>query len=90
MVEILDLGLNRWQRGPDLPFEIIFSAMVEDRKGGVVVIGGNSDANEYLDSLFQLRHGGKDAKWIKMKQKLKIARNEHVAFLVPDNIVDCS
>jgi hypothetical protein len=89
-VEILDEGSNEWQTGPELPFGILQSQMVEDKKGGVVLIGGYSSLGETLDTLFQLPHGGQDAFWTKMEQKIKTGRREHTAFLVTDNIVDCS
>ncbi len=41
-VEILDEGLNEWQTGPELPFGIDGSRMVDDLNGGVVLIGGES------------------------------------------------
>jgi hypothetical protein len=64
--------------------------MVEDQNGGVVLIGGQSSSFVNLDTLYQLPHGGQDAVWNKMEQKMKIGRWQHTAFLVPDNIVDCS
>jgi hypothetical protein len=89
-VEILDEGSNEWQTGPELPFDIIRSQMVEDQNGGVVLIGGYSLSVGNLDTLYQLPHGGQDAVWTKMEQKMKTKRWQHSAFLVPDNIVDCS
>ncbi len=89
-VEILDRGSNEWLTGPELPVGISVSQMVEDQNGGVVLIGGEPSSFVNLDTLYQLPHGGKEAVWTKMEQKLKIARNQHTAFLVPDNIVDCS
>jgi hypothetical protein len=89
-VEILDEGSNKWQTGPELPFGIRLSQMVEDQNGGVVLIGGQSSSVGNLDTLYQLSHGGQDAVWTKMEQKMKTGRFEHTAFLVPDNIVDCS
>jgi hypothetical protein len=89
-VEILDVGSNEWQTGPELPFAIDDSQMVEDQNGGVVLIGGKSSSVSNLDTLYQLPHGGQDAVWTKMEQKMKTGRNEHTAFLVPDSIVDCS
>jgi hypothetical protein len=85
-VEILDDGSNEWQTGPELPFAIGFSQMVEDQNGGVVLIGGLGN----LHTLYQLPHGGPDAVWTKMEQKMKTGRYRHTAFLIPDNIVDCS
>jgi hypothetical protein len=89
-VEILDEGSNEWQTGPELPFGIDYSQMVEDQNGGVVLIGGYSSPGGNLDTLYQLPHGGQDAVWTKMEQKMKTARRRHTAFLVPDNFVDCS
>jgi hypothetical protein len=89
-VEILHEGSNEWQTGPELPFGIYRSQMVEDQNGGVVLIGGYSSSVGRLDTLYQLPHGGQDAAWTKMEQKMKSGRWIHTAFLVPDNIVDCS
>ena len=89
-VEILDEDSNEWQAGPELPFGIWRSQMVEDQNGGVVLIGGQLSLGDILDTLYQLPHGGQDAVWTKMEQKMKTVRREHTAFLIPDNIVDCS
>ncbi len=89
-VEILDEGSNEWQTGPELPFGIAESQMVEDQNGGVVLIGGYSSSGKILDNLYQLSHGGQDAVWTKMEQTMQTGRWQHTAFLVPDNIVDCS
>jgi hypothetical protein len=89
-VEILDEGSNEWQTGPELGFGIFGSQMVEDQNGGVVLIGGRSSSVGNLDTLYQLPHGGQDAVWTKMEQKMNTRRWDHTAFLVPDNIVDCS
>jgi hypothetical protein len=89
-VEILDEGSNEWQAGPELPFGFALSQMVEEQKGGVVLIGGESSSVGKLDTLFQLPHGGNEAVWTKIEQKMNTGRFRHTAFLVPDNIVDCS
>jgi hypothetical protein len=88
--EILDAGSNEWHTGPELPFAIGYYQMVEDQNGGVVLIGGRSSSVSSLGTLYHLPHGGQDAVWTKMEQKLKAERSEHIAFLVPDHIVDCS
>ncbi len=64
--------------------------MVEDQNGGVVLIGGRSLDHDTLDNLYQLLHAGQDAVWTKMEQNMITGRRYHTAFLVPDNIVDCS
>ncbi len=91
-IAILDGGSNEWQTGPELPlpFGIADSQMVEDQNGGVVLIGGRSSSVGNFDTLYQLSHGGQDAVWIKMEQKMKTGRRAHTAFLVPDSSVDCS
>jgi hypothetical protein len=92
-VEILDPGSKEWRKGPDLPFGINFAQMIADQNGGVVLVGGrkgNYPDFKSLDTLYQLPHGGEDAEWFEMEQKLKIGRERHVAFLVPDSLVDCS
>jgi hypothetical protein len=89
-VEILDLGAKEWRNGPDLPFGVYDSQMVDGKNGEVILVAGFQFPFDALDTLYQLPHGGADAKWTKMEQKLKFKRREHLAFLVPDNIVDCS
>jgi N-acetylneuraminic acid mutarotase len=89
-VEILHEGSNEWQTGPELPFGISNSQMVEDQNGGVVLIGGRSPSVGKLDTLHQIPHGGLDAVLTKMEQKMNTGRKQHTAFLVPDIIVDCS
>jgi hypothetical protein len=89
-VEILDEGSIEWQTGPELPFGIWQSQMIKDQNGGVVLIGGQSSSVGSLDTLYQLSHGGQDTVWTKMEQKMKTGREQHTAFMVPDNIVDCS
>jgi N-acetylneuraminic acid mutarotase len=89
-VEILNEGDNEWQTGPELPFGINWSQMVEDQNGGVVLIGGFSESIGILDTLYQLPHGDQDAVWTIMEQKLETSRHQSTAILVPDNVVDCS
>jgi hypothetical protein len=89
-VEILDEGSNVWRQGPKLPFEISWSQLVEDRNGGVVLVGGETKSGDLLNTLFHLPHAGQDARWRKMEQKLKSAQFWLTAFLVPDDIVECS
>ena len=88
--EILNESSNEWHTGPELPFGICLSEIVEYQNEGVVLIGGEGNSNGLLDALFQLPHGGQDASWTEMEQKMKTERYFHSAFLVPDNIADCS
>jgi hypothetical protein len=92
-VEILDPGSNEWRKGLDLPLGIRGAKMVSDQNGAVVLVGGRTgtwDDSKYLDTLYQLPHGGADTEWFEMEQKLETGKERHVAFLVPDSLVDCS
>jgi hypothetical protein len=84
-VEILDLGSNEWRAGPTLPLEILGAKMVEYQNGEVILVGGSSDQ---LGSLFQLHHGGADADWTLLEQTFEAGDN--IAFLLPENIAECS
>jgi hypothetical protein len=88
-VEILEEGSNEWQKGPELPFGIDWSQMIEDQNGGVVLIGGKSESLGVLDTLFHLPNAGQDAVWTMMEQKMKTGNFFHSAFLVPDSSVHC-
>ena len=87
-VEILDEGSNEWRRGPELPFPICCSALVEHPLGGVVLIGGRAKYDNKLNTIYHLQHAGDDAQWELMPQRLQQARCFHTAFLVPDKIAD--
>jgi hypothetical protein len=54
------------------------------------VTGGFDDLGHQLNTVEVLTEKGWEAMWTQMEQKLKLGRSDHVAFLVPDNIVDCS
>ena len=86
----MDHGSNEWHKGPDLPYPTENAQMVEDKKGGVVLVGGWKLPTLYVNTLFQIPHRGADAEWTVMEQKLKSRRENPVAFLVPDSIVRCS
>jgi hypothetical protein len=87
-VEILDEESKEWHTGTELPFAIWQSQMVEDQNGGVVLIGGYSLVGN-LDTLYQLPHGGQVPFWT-WEQKMITGRFYHIAFLIPDNTVNCS
>jgi hypothetical protein len=90
-VEILDDGEDSWKFGPELPKRIYGSAMVEDPFGGVILIGGWSSFEEpEKDTLYRLAHSGKGARWMKLPQKLDLARRYPFAFTVPENVLNCT
>jgi len=89
-MEILDESSNEWQTGLDLSFGIDNCQMVEDQNGGVFLIGGDSKPNSNLNFLYKLPHGDQDAVLTKMEQKLQAGRFQSTAFLIPDNLADCT
>jgi hypothetical protein len=78
----LDSNSNNWRKGPDLPVVISGSPIVEHPRGGVLIIGGLS--------IYYLPHAGSNAAWETLPQQLKTPREWLTAFLIPDNIVNCS
>ena len=89
-VVILDVGSSKWRTGPSLPLGISSSSMVEEPSGVVLLIGGNTftPLDTPLNTIYKLRHA--NSKWTLLPQKLKVARYFATAFLVPDEITDCS
>ena len=53
-VEILDEGSSEWRNGPELPFGIFYSQLVEDSNGGVILVGGFSGF--YFKSNFNIEN----------------------------------
>ena len=81
--EVLKIGSSSgWLEGPNLTVPTSMATMVE-YKGSVILIGGNKKEN-----LFQLS-SIKDG-WKMMPQALATPRSEHVSFLIPDEIANCS
>ena len=71
-------------QGPELPYRIMYSTLVTNPAGGVILIGGESESNGYLNTLWYLPHD--QATWQLLPQELAIGRHYHLAFFVPDEI----
>jgi hypothetical protein len=89
-VELLDERASQWRDGPELPTGINYAQMVEDPLGGVILIGGSSSTNSYLDTMYRLAHAGEGARWMELPQKLSIGRRQHSAIMIPDDVVNCT
>ena len=88
-IEILDEGSNAWRYGPELPFPMAGTGLVEDPSGGVVLMGGRKQ--QYGDDLdIILRLSDTMDKWVVMPQKLERPRSEHVAIPIPDHLTNCT
>ena len=82
-VEILDEGASQWRLGPYLPVPTMAAGLVEDPRGGVIMIGGHNGPS-MTNLIYRLQHGG--SKWELLTQKLKIANHYPSAFLIPDSL----
>ena len=89
-VEVLDAGSTTWRAGPKLPIKNLAAQLVQDQNGGIILIGGSPDATTASPTLIQLNSADPGSEWIVMKQQLKYPRAAFTAFLIPENITDCS
>ena len=76
-----------WTRGPELPFTTAYAQMVEFNNS-VILVGGIGMVPE-MDGQHLYRLTSANGPWIEMNQVLREKRIEHVAFLVPDELVIC-
>ena len=104
-VELLNLDHDGsikgdWVLGPELPKGAPGSTMIEYNNSVILIGGGlfttveqkiNNKLNDfgYLDGLHLYQLFSPNGTWIQMKQTLKTRRKSHVAFLVPDELVNC-
>ena len=75
---------GEWVKGPELPLAAFESTMIEFNNS-VILIGGAANVDGH--HLYQL--SSPDGEWKEMKQTMKKNRSKHVAFLVPDELVNC-
>ena len=48
--------------------------------GGVIIVGGRSYDNDFLDTLYRLPHS--KSKWQRMEARLNVGRSSHVAIRI--------
>ena len=61
--------------------------LVQDPKGGVVLLGGLISTLKSA-RIFKLQDAS--SAWVEMKQTLKVGRYHPVAFIVPDELTNCT
>jgi hypothetical protein len=88
-VELLRLNEDNsakgeWVQGPKLP-KAVFEATMIEFNNSLVMIGGTGNVDGH--HMYQLT--SLDDDWKEMKQTLKKLISNHVAFLVPDELVNC-
>jgi hypothetical protein len=88
-LEIIKLNLKN-KYSTELPFEIDASTLVEDPRGGVLLVSGFSVSENYLTTIFKLEHAGPDQKWVELDVKLKIGRWRHSVTFISDEAVNCT
>ena len=84
----LDEHLNyktKWVMGPLLPAGAYQGRMIEYEKS-VIFVGGSDGVDG--KHLYQL--DSPQGQWKELDQVLKTRRSMHVAFLIPDEFVNCS
>jgi len=78
-----DTPNGQWITGPELPRKS-FEAQLIEYKNSVILVGGGVDQQTNFYEL-----SSPEGPWVVMRQSLKADRSYHVAFLVPDEIVNC-
>ena len=73
-----------WIVGPQLPFKVTYSRMVE-LKSSVVMVGGIGG----VDGRHLYKLTSPTGPWTQMSQILKARRDLHVTFLIPDSLTNC-
>ena len=87
-VEIYDPMTNNWSVADKLPKGISGGKLIEDGRGGVLMIGGDAVGHTgYTSDIFYLH--GKDGTWKKTFKTMNNPSEFHVAMLIPDSFVWC-
>ena len=76
-----------WVFGPSLLGDLLISdsKMIEFQNSVILIGGGYTHVDG--KGLYQL--SSPNGEWTKMRQTLREGRMSHVAFLIPDELVDC-
>ena len=91
-VEIFDLKHQIWSTGPSLPYELSFSQLIQDGiGGGALLVGGRAMISFQARRLATILHLSRDLKeWKQLGRDMKIARDSHVAMMIPENLINCN
>ena len=89
--EIFDVKDAVWSNGPVLPMEVSLSQLVQDGRGGCLLVGGREVVDSNTKRLTSILHLSSELKeWKVLARKLTIGSDSHVAMLVPDQLIHCS
>jgi len=91
-VELYNPTTDKWSKGPELPSPMAMAPLLEDGKGGVLLVGGNKTdvgaIEEYSSNLI-LHLSGSKSQWQTVYKKLKYPRTKHIAMVISDSITLC-
>ena len=89
-VEVYDLLQMRWSYINNLPLDLSGAQLIEDGRGGVLIVGGYRHSikySRYSSDVFYLAE--KDGIWKKTFKTLEHGRSRHAAMLIPDSFIQC-
>ena len=88
-VELFDPVKQEWAEFHDLPRPISGSKLIEDGRGGVLMVGGDDIGNYegHVSDIIYL--SGKEGTWKRTFKTLEISSSHNIAMLIPDSYVQC-
>ena len=64
------------------------ATMLQDQTGAAVIVGGYIGGGAAVSTIYRLPNAG--SSWIQLNQTLRTGHFWHVAFLVPDSVINCA
>ncbi len=81
---------DRWIEGPSLPVAIVAGGAIVTPGGkDLLIMGGESNGNHQLASIYRLRCFRKSCSWNETQKKLAIPRSHFVIMSLPSSKADC-
>ncbi len=90
-VEALLEGYDDWAPAGGLPFNWFqMASMTNTNKDGLLVVGGYSKGIGEVPYLYEVTFPESGMIWRRLDQALQVPRAKHVAFLIYENMADCT
>ena len=87
--ELLVDGDDTWRMGPKMPWQLRGHGLVEDPRGGVILISGTTTSYGTRQSIYRLKNADSNSNWEKITQNLENRMYNLISFLIPDNVTNC-
>ena len=84
--EVYDIESQTWSTGPNLPSAWYVAASVPFGDT-FLVVGGDKFSGSSSNNIYEFDPAGNS--WITRQEKLSLARYDHTAFFVPDEVAQC-